>query len=473
MMGWMACIVLLATDKWLLGVSFFVLLVAVHVFGRMAGPPVILAAFLYQWLQVTIAPIYSAIFGGHIREMRSIDYRPMVIIGLIAVICYFGGYWAANREYGKRAKPLSQSSLFPLPIVTISYFSAIAISITIQRIAWSYPQLTQLLLVLSYVRYVLLFVLISRLMRPKPQWSSILFILSVELVMGFTGYFATFRESLVFIALAIGGAARPRRASTWLSYALVGSLAFGAALVWTAIKPVVRESWSNDLSTTQRLDNVTAELGPAIRNAQWEVRVDELISRMWMIYYPTLAYERVPSTVPFEGGKLLRGAVLNVVMPRMFFPDKGILPSESDKVRKYAGIWVAGRESKTSFAFGYAAESYVDFGVPWMFAPIFVFGALLGLGDKVMRKVLRNNDLRNGVRVVVLWSSMYLYEQSWVIMLGMSIGLFIMLVASGVAFERALHLVPEDPNEGKVRLPIPRRQTQRRQLSIGGRIQPD
>src|SRR4051812_15261815 len=150
MMGWMICIILLATDRWLLGVSLFVLLLGVHTFGRLAGPPVILAAFTYQWLQVTIAPVYTALFGGHIAEMRAIDYQPMVLIGLIAVVCYFGGYWTANRDT-RRRKLVGEIPLFPLTIVTVSYFSAIAISITIQRIAWSYPQLTQILLVLSYV----------------------------------------------------------------------------------------------------------------------------------------------------------------------------------------------------------------------------------------------------------------------------------------------------------------------------------
>jgi hypothetical protein len=153
----------------------------------------------------------------------------------------------------------------------------------------------------------------------------------------------------------------------------------------------------------------------------------------------------------------------------MFFPNKGILPSESDKVRKYSGIWVAGRESKTSFAFGYSAEAYVDFGLPWMFAPILIFGALIGLGDRLMSSQLRNPNIRNGVRVVVLWSTMYLFEQSWVIMIGMGVGLFIMLLGSGMIFERALHLADDAAAEKKVRIGMPT--TPVRRFPVARRIQ--
>ena len=39
---------------------------------------------------------------------------------------------------------------------------------------------------------------------------------------------------------------------------------------------------------------------------------------------------------------------------------------------------VAGREDGTSIAFGYAAESYIDFGLPLMFLPVFGFGLFVG-----------------------------------------------------------------------------------------------
>jgi hypothetical protein len=125
-------------------------------------------------------------------------------------------------------------------------------------------------------------------------------------------------------------------------------------------------------------------------------------------------------------------------MPRAFFPDKGILPSESEKVRKYAGVWVAGSETNTSFAFGYVAESYVDFGWPLMLLPILIFGCLLGVADRVIQKVIRNQEFLQGIRVVFLWSSMYMFEASWAIILGTTVSLFAVLLAAGLFIDRAL-----------------------------------
>ena len=42
----------------------------------------------------------------------------------------------------------------------------------------------------------------------------------------------------------------------------------------------------------------------------------------------------------------------------ILFPDKPPVINPSNLVRKYSGVWVSGKESGTSFAFGYAAESF-------------------------------------------------------------------------------------------------------------------
>ena len=74
----------------------------------------------------------------------------------------------------------------------------------------------------------------------------------------------------------------------------------------------------------------------------------------------------------------MHDALVHIVTPRFLNPDKPDLISDSELVRKYAGAAVAGSESNTSIAFGNAAESYVDYGLPWMFVPIVIFGFLIG-----------------------------------------------------------------------------------------------
>jgi hypothetical protein len=155
--------------------------------------------------------------------------------------------------------------------------------------------------------------------------------------------------------------------------------------------------------------------------------VDRLVERMWTVYYPALAVTRVPSLVPHENGALLWAAVKHLVTPRLLFPDKPVLESDSELVRLYSGVWVPGAEQNTSIAFGYAAESYVDFGLPWMFLPVFVYGVLMGRVHRWLQENIHSRELAVEMICAVFWLSLYLFERSWIKTLGLSATLLICL----------------------------------------------
>jgi hypothetical protein len=101
-------------------------------------------------------------------------------------------------------------------------------------------------------------------------------------------------------------------------------------------------------------------------------------------------------------------------------------------VRTYSGVWVAGTESDTSIAFGYAAETYVDFGLPWMFLPVLFFGLFMGILYRWLLYLIWHRELAIGLATVVGWLSLYLFERSWVKWLGSSITMVVFL--GGVVF---------------------------------------
>src|SRR5258708_34113455 len=92
-----------------------------------------------------------------------------------------------------------------------------------------------------------------------------------------------------------------------------------------------------------------------------------------------MAVERVPFVLPHTDGQIMIDALTHLITPRFLYPDKADLQSDSEMVRRYSGAKVAGADENTSIAFGYAAESYVDFGLPYMFIPVLIFGFVLGL----------------------------------------------------------------------------------------------
>src|SRR4029077_12105570 len=104
-----------------------------------------------------------------------------------------------------------------------------------------------------------------------------------------------------------------------------------------------------------RVRDLTTGFFNADRSDIWTT-ADALVERMWAIYYPALALERVPEVIPHTDGTILAAALTHIVTPRVFFPDKPELPSDSESVRKYSNVRVAGRETNTSIAFGYSIE---------------------------------------------------------------------------------------------------------------------
>ena len=166
------------------------------------------------------------------------------------------------------------------------------------------------------------------------------------------------------------------------------------------------------------------------------ITTDSLVDRMWTVYYPALALKRVPSVLPHTDGAIIGAALTHIVTPRIFFPNKGELPSDSDEVRKYSGVHVAGREVNTSIAFGYAAESYIDFGLPLMFGPIFVFGIFVGFCYALFRSLIWHRELFVAFATVSFWISLYLFERSWATMAGVTVGFMVYLGGPIVLLDR-------------------------------------
>src|SRR3954467_2301169 len=120
-------------------------------------------------------------------------------------------------------------------------------------------------------------------------------------------------------------------------------------------------------------------------------------------------------------------ALTHVTMPRVFFPNKPDLMSDSEMVRKYSNVNVAGADQGTSIAFGYAAEMYIDFGVPMMFVPIFGFGWLMGVAYGWFERTIRHRELSVAVLTVIFWLSLYLFERSSANIIGFALSYMVYL----------------------------------------------
>lgn len=434
------------TQDWLVAASILVLSVVWLWLHRLDVLPVLAVALTFQWAQITIGLIYSNISGRELLTAQLVDLRPMVLVGLGCLFSLLVGLFAGSRV-GPRTY-LSHhgrsSALLSWPVLIALYVLFAGLSGAIKTIAWDVSGLTQGILAVSSFRFCLLFMILRRLLGTKPRWFWFSAILGFEIVTGYAGFFAGFREPAIIAWLCCLEIFDRRQLRHWAMLIALSVLIPLSALVWTSLKVDYRAEISADRvgeSVVERLTLLSNLAGLRFEQGLGQSvgsDVDRTVSRMWAVYYPALAIERVPEVIPHTNGRIISSALRHLFTPRLLFPDKPSLASDSEMIRTYSGVMVAGAESNTSIAFGYAAESYVDFGIPLMFVPIVVFGVVMGIAYRVFSRLIKDQELRMAFLTVTFWLSLYLFERSWIKMLGNSITLMLFLGGAVIVLDRWL-----------------------------------
>jgi len=393
------------------------------------GLPILPMAMTFQWMQVTVGIWYFAATGRQIATMNISDYRPMVLIGLGCVASLAVGLGAGINFIRMRraARPTETEHRAMVPIgwsgVLISYAAILALQGSIQKVAYLFPDFTQAILALRFVHLAVLFIILRRLSQPVLRWPFIAVLIMFEVVLGASGFFAGFREPLVMAVVALAEIFNARRLQHWIVLGAFAIVMVVISVMWMSVRAEYRQDFDNETFANSRSAQV--DRMATLSSGWWQDShdfandTDSLIDRLWVIYYPALAVSRVPSVLPHTDGSIMWGALQHVLSPRVFFPTKAELQNDSEMVRKYSGVRVASTETGTSIAFGYAGESYIDFGVPLMFVPVFLYGLLAGLTYEMLSKRIRYDELRAGLLAVIFWLALFLFERSWVKTLGL------------------------------------------------------
>ena len=244
----------------------------------------------------------------------------------------------------------------------------------------------------------------------------------LEIGAGMTGYYSGFRMVFYMMMLAVLSLVGTRRnVWHWLGLPLV--LLVTLSLFWQTIKSeyrsfvsegervqVITVSWEDRASYLWLAAQGTSFTG--LLNA-----AEGIMDRLGYVTYFGLCVENVPKAVPHSRGRLWEEAVTHVFMPRIFFPNKREL-NDSDRTNEFTGVTVAGVDEGTSIGIGYIGESYVDFGVPWMFLPVFLFGGMVGGCYGLLVRVAPNRMLGVAAGTALVFGGAFLLESSNTKMLG-------------------------------------------------------
>jgi hypothetical protein len=408
----------------------------------------------FHWLEGSLGILYLGLTGREVKAVYDSDYKPMVLIALGCVLALAAGI-RLGLSLKKAPDPNEARPGFAISfgLLVAVYIGSVALEGTLSLIAPDYPSLRQIITTFESARLGVLFLLLRRLCAPPSRFGLVAVIVGIEIVLGITGFFAGFREPIVLAVLATLEVFDRRNSRHWMALTAAGVAISLLAVLWMGIRKDYRREYvevdqfsANRGTRVTRVQDLTSTFLQTDRDGLLQT-TDDLVDRMWPIYYPALALRRVPSVLPHTNGEILKAALIHIVTPRVFFPNKAELPSDSDEVRKYAGVYVAGREVNTSIAFGYSAESYIDFGVPLMFLPVFVFGVAVGFCYALFRTLIWHRDLFVAFATVSFWVSLYLFERSWATMAGVTVGFMVYLGGPIVLLDRFLLIRFQARNE--------------------------
>lgn len=420
---------------WVAGVAVAVLILIWKLLPQGEGPPVLALALTAQWVQISVGVFYVGMTGRELEATLKSEWVPMVLIGLGGLLSMTMGLWLGIRYLKER---IEYPDVAPVEVISfknlvIVYFVAVLVTGTIQQAAFQYPQLTQAILALSFARLGIMALMFRRLTQPTLRYIPLFSLLGFEVALGFTGFFSDFREPLLLAGLALLEGFDRHRREHWITAGVLAVVLSVAVLMWLSVRGEFREDFDDQQFATSRSARV--ERMQAL-STDWLEKsealgigedVDLTIDRIWAIYYPALAVERVPKNVPHTGGSLMGATLYHMVTPRLFFPDKPPLPNDSEYVRKYSGAEVAGAEEGTTIAFGYMVESYVDFGVPLMFVPMLIFGFGLGCAYVAVTRKIAHRELAIALATCIFWMNLNMFERAWAKMLGMALTTMIYL----------------------------------------------
>ena len=414
----------LLMDSVLLGTAIFVLLAVVGCTWRRNEAPVVPFLLGYQWCAITAGYWYYVFTGIFPTAYALGDLERTVQLSLAGLVTLAAGIRLVRDSVSKSdegqettfsVRRLNRLFWFVIVIYGIDYIRAFNTK--------SFGGLDIPLTILLEFRHVLLMVLWYETIRHGAGRRYLWLSLAWVFIPSLGSYFSDFKTPLILLFLVSLQFWQPWEPKSWkwsiASWTrTIGLLvvALFLMLVWQAgVKKEARRIYDEGL-VNGRLDRaelfvkqVAAAVPEVIDDPQPSIEI--LISRLSYIGFFSRVIEYVPAVEPHANGELLQMALTNAFMPRLLFPSKPVLPSDSYYTRRFTGIMVA--EEGTSISIGYMAEFFADWGLAGMFLSIFGYGCLIGACIETVRRFVQPSILVSPF-LIVLMMTVYQFEHQFI-----------------------------------------------------------
>jgi hypothetical protein len=419
------------------------LILIVGLLWRPGEPPVVLLLpVLLQFTEVALKPVTAALTDTPLQDLADFgsNLQPAGLFGLAGVIAL-----ALGLHIGARASRASIKGVpipWPFQRILAGALAAIVAGHAFAIVARSFGGASQIILALSQIRCAGLFVLAySVLSIDRGRWW-LTTVVGVELVLGMSGFFGDFRMVLlVLLTAAMASAQGKLRISSIFTLALGSALMLVLAVFWSSIKIEYRDFLNKGTKEQVVLQPLDARLGFLAGKAidfdgrQFADGLEKLSGRLSYIDFLAATMERVPDEVPHEGGALLGAAVWHIVTPRILFPDKPEVPSDTAVTAYYTGVeTVLTNVEATSISIGYLGELYIDFGIAGALIAVVLIGFAFGRLYRAIRDYSRLPAVINYSFCMMLAIPMSTFGMALIKL----IGGFVMVAAVAMVSQRVI-----------------------------------
>lgn len=368
--------------------SALVLLAGFYLLWRPGESPVLLFIFVYQWLQSSIKIIQGNITGQAINYLSDYggDIETASYLSLFGLLSLAAGIRLGARRQDARLSIIAQELAQRYGIRRWFNLYLIALGLSTAALAARdyVPAMAQPLLALAGLKWAFFLILTyAAFLRPFEQRYLWLVAFFMEFILGFGGYFSSFKNVFFFSFMGVLMAGNRFTQGKLFVLSMLGGSCLLLAIVWTAVKAEYREFVSAGISDQiVAVDYVTSvtKLGDLVTNLDRQILLTaatSFVNRVAYVDFFGSTLNNVPKVMPHTNGDLWIDAITRPFMPRVLFPSKSEI-HDSERTNRYAGVRVAGVEQGTSIGIGYVGESYIDFGPVGMMLPIFAFGWGLG-----------------------------------------------------------------------------------------------
>ena len=391
---------------------FGVLAALILLTWRPGEPPVLAFAVRYQWLQVSTKVFHADVLGVPVATMfpNAADEEALwlSLAGLLALSVGMRVGMARLRA-GPPGQARAEILHFPIARLFQAYFGLSILALAGQGFAFAAGGFAQSLLAGLTLKWFAFFLFSYAVLVKKRGYRWLALAIGLELVVGFTGYFSGFKDVFFVLAIVYLTAEARFTARNLARVASLVVLLVVLGVVWMAVKMPYRKVISGGESAqVVRLDfgersKVMLHMLLDLDLGRLADGMEGLAERMAYVDYFGQVVFMVPRVIPFADGELWADAVRHVLTPRLLFPDKPILLSDSELTMRYTASWLGAEEEGTSVSMGYFAESYIDFGRGGMMVVIGAVGLAWGLMYRyfLLRKVPRVYAFAAAVTVLI------------------------------------------------------------------------